>query len=224
VSDSDTDSEFDLSSMAHEDRLVLACLADAEGSLSRSDVADRVGLESIDKDGAKYRLEKYVDRGFIEQWDSDEHHVGLQHDLQGRGRRLGQACLEYTDYEVPSELTREELLESVHELSATVFDLEDKLEQEVTALREDVQSLRNEKAAAERLQNAEDDIKSIRTDLHERVKPELAEEFRYIQLLAYNEMDEVRQRIHNRHGGSEFSHFLEDYETRGAGMSMKSSS
>jgi myosin heavy subunit len=217
----DDDSEFDLSSMAHEDRLVLACLADASDSLSRSEVANRVALESIDKDGAKYRLEKYIDRGFINQWDPDEHHVGLQHELQGRGRRLGQACLEYTNYETPSELTREQLLKSIHELSATVVDLEEQLDQEVAALREEVEALRKEKAAVERVDDTEDDIDSIRSDLNENVKPELAEEFRYIQLLAYNEMDEVRQRLHNRNGGREFSHFLEDYETRGAGMSMK---
>jgi myosin heavy subunit len=217
----DDDSEFDLSSMAHEDRLVLACLADASDSLSRSEVADRVALESIDKDGAKYRLEKYIDRGFINQWNPDEHHVGLQHELQGRGRRLGQACLEYTDYETPSELTREQLLKSIHELSATVVDLEQQLDQEVAALQDEVEALREEKAAAERVDDTEDDIASIRSDLHKRVKPELAEEFRYIQLLAYGEADEVRQRIHTRHGGREFSHFLEDYETRGTGMSMK---
>jgi hypothetical protein len=213
----DDDSEFDLSSMAHEDRLVLACLADASGSLSRSEVADRVALESIDKDGAKYRLEKYIDRGFIDQWNPDEHHVGLQHELQGRGRRLGQACLEYTDYETPSELTRAELLESIHELSATVVDLEQQLDQEVAALQDEVEALREDVPASETVESNSGRLDEV----DEKVKPELADHLQLIMLLTFKQHRQAKRHLNRSLGGTEFESWLRGYEKHDIGWNLE---
>jgi hypothetical protein len=132
-----------IADFAHEDALTLAVLYEAEKALTRSEVAERIGLPEYKRQQAIYRLNKLSDRGFVIEHRPEGNHEAITFELNNfKGESYGEAAAQYTDFENPMDFDKRELLGRVQELSLELVETRRQLEERLEDLEEEIKANR----------------------------------------------------------------------------------